>query len=280
MASFLLKWEIIDVIILLGDYMLEVKNIFKQFKMSKKQMKIEGTDVSTKKAVNGVSFKVTPGEIFGLLGPNGAGKTTSLRCIATLFKPDSGEIYVNNIDAIKEDDKVRSKICFLTNELKLEEHFSPDYTFNYFGKLYDLSEEVIEKRKKLLFEKFEISKFREVKIKELSTGMKQKLSIAVSLVHDPEVIIFDEPTNGLDVLTAKVVTDYLQELREQGKTIIISTHIMTVASKLCDRIGVLIDGEIAAQGTVEEILKLTNTSDMEEAFFELYRQRAVVRGEI
>lgn len=250
--------------------MLKVKNLKKVFKLSKKQMALEKTKDKYKKAVDGISFESKPGKIYGLLGPNGAGKTTTLRCIATLIKPNEGEIFVDNLNALKDEEEVRKKLCFLTNELKLDEFFTPNYTINYFGSLYGLSKAEIKKRKDNLFKKFGVDSYQETKIGELSTGMKQKLSIAVSLIHDPDIIIFDEPTNGLDIITAKIVTEYLVELRNAGKTVIISTHIMNVAEKLCDEIAILIDGKIKIEGTLEKILNTTGKDNLEDAFFGLY----------
>ncbi len=175
--------------------MVEVKNLVKVYKLSLKQMKKEKLKESTKVAVNGVSFTANPGEIFGLLGPNGAGKTTTLRCMATLLKPTQGQIQISGLDVEKQSYEVRKKICFLTNELKLDTHFTAQYTMEYFGAFYGLEGTYIKNRTEMLFDRFGISQFRDRKIGEFSTGMKQKLSIAVSLVHDPEVIIFDEPTN-------------------------------------------------------------------------------------
>ena len=128
---------------------------------------------------------------------------------------------------------------------------------------------MLENRKKELFEKFGIEKFEEVKIADLSTGMKQKVSIVISIVHDPDVIIFDEPTNGLDVITAKVVTDFLKELKSQNKIIIISTHIFSLVEKLCDRVGIIINGKMIKSG---ELVELTKEKDLEELFFELYKE--------
>jgi len=256
--------------------MLIVENITKTYRLSKKQMWIENSNNPLKVAANNVSFTVKPGEIFGLLGPNGAGKTTTLRCISTLIKPDKGDAFIelNNerISVVNEDDKARGKLSFLTSELKLEDHFTPNYLFNFFGQLYGLDEDTIAKNKKKLFDTFGINDFAEVKVSQMSTGMKQKTSIAISLVHDPDIIIFDEPTNGLDVLTARTVTDYLQELRNEGKTIVISTHIMSLAAKLCDRIGIIIDGKIRMVGTTEAILEETNTRDLDDAFFEIFKR--------
>ena len=254
--------------------MVEINGLTKVYKLSKKQMAQQKTKNSLKKAVDNVSLSAKKGEIYGLLGPNGAGKTTTLRCVATLLKPTEGSIKVCGYDTVKDGKKVRESIGFLTNEVKLDPQFSPKYLFNFFGTLHGMTQEKIEERRKELFEYFGINEFEDKKIEELSTGMKQKAAIAVSLVHDPEVVIFDEPTSGLDIITARSVTDYLKVLKEQGKLVIISTHIMSEAEKLCDRIGVIIYGKKAAEGTLEEILKMTGTNDLEDAFFELYKKNA------
>lgn len=248
-----------------------VKDLKKTFLLSRKQMKIDKTTSNVKVAVDGVSFTTYSGEIYGLLGPNGAGKTTTLRCISTLIKPDSGSITVNGFD-VKDEINVKRSICFLTNELKLEEQMTPNYAFEYYAKFYGLDQHTINERKEKLFTKFGIEKFKEVKYSDLSTGMKQKTSIVVSLVNDPDIIIFDEPTNGLDILTAKQVTDYLVELKELGKTIIISTHIMSLVDKICDRVGIIINGKMKINDTVENVKKLSSNNDLEEVFFNLYKE--------
>lgn len=250
---------------------LEVKNITKTFSLSKKQQKLERTDVKRKVAVNDLSFTANPGEIFGLLGPNGAGKTTCLRIISTLIKPDSGDVYVGGSSVLKESEDVRSKIGFLTSELKLEDHFTPNYLFMYFGRLHGLEEEVIKERRDSLFKEFGIDRFAEVKVGDLSTGMKQKTSIAISLVHDPDFVIFDEPTNGLDVLTARSVTDYLMNLRNKGKTVILSTHILSVVEKLCDRVGIIINGKMKVCDTLTNVLSQTD-DNLEDLFFKLIQE--------
>ena len=214
----------------------EVKNLKKTFKISKKQQKIQKTKEKIVKAVDGLEFEVNKGEIFGLLGPNGAGKTTTLRMLSTLIKPDEGTIKINGLDIQNDSQEVRRQIGFLTNELKLEGFFTPNYIFDFFSNMYNIDGEKREKRKEELFLRFGIDKFKEVKIDNLSTGMKQKVSLVVSLVHDPDIIIFDEPTNGLDVITAKTVTDFLIEQKERGKTIILSTHIFSLVEKICDHV--------------------------------------------
>ena len=254
--------------------MIKIKELSKIYKLTKKQMMEKKTKKNMMKAVDNLSLRAKSGEIYGLLGPNGAGKTTALRCTATLLKPTNGEISVMGYDTVKDSEDVRKRIGFLTNEIKLDPQFSPKYMFSFFGRLHGLDDKTIEERREKLFDYFGIKDFEDKKIDELSSGMKQKASIAVSLVHNPEVIIFDEPTNGLDIVTARSVTDYLRLLRDEGKTVIISTHIMTEAEKLCDRIGIIINGVLVMEGTLSEILEETKTKDLEDAFFELYKKHS------
>ncbi len=253
--------------------MIEIKHLTKVYKLNKKQMAESKTKNPLKTAVDDLSLKAEEGEIYGLLGLNGAGKTTTLRCIATLIKPTRGEIYVNSHEVQKEPESVRESIGFLTSDIKLDEQFDVDYMFGFFGRLHNIPKDRLEKRKEELFSYFGIQDFAHKKIKELSTGMKQKAAIAVSLVHDPDIVIFDEPTNGLDIVTARSVTDYLKKLRDDGKLVIVSTHIMSEAEKLCDRIGIIIDGYKVAEGTLEQLLEQTNAADLEDAFFEFYKSR-------
>ena len=250
------------------EEILKVDGLSKTFTLSRKQQKIERTAAKKKVAVDNLTFCAYRGEIFGLLGPNGAGKTTTLRMLSTLIKPDSGDAVLDGCSVVRQPEQVRGKIGFLTSELKLEDFFTPNYLFDFFSELHGVPMDVCRDRKQKMFERFGIDKFAEVKVANLSTGMKQKLSLVISLVHDPEVIIFDEPTNGLDVLTARTVTDYLQELRSEGKTIILSTHIFSLVERLCDRVGIIIDGHLTACGTLEEVCDGLN---IEDRFFELYK---------
>lgn len=250
--------------------MIEIKNLTKIFKLTKKMKKELRTKDSEKIAVNNINLNIKEGEIFGILGTNGAGKTTTLRIISTLLKPTSGSVEVNGLDTIKDGEKVREKIGFLTSEIKLDPNFTPDYLFDFFGELRNIPKPTIKERKEKLFSYFGINDFKHKKIEELSTGMKQKAAIAVSLMHNPEIIIFDEPTSGLDIITAKSVLDYIKELKSENKTIIMSTHNMTEAEKVCDRIGIIIDGKLVFQGTIDEVVEKTDAKDLEEAFFKLY----------
>lgn len=253
------------------EELLKVESLCKTFKLSKKQQKLEKTKSREKKAVNDLSFVAYRGEVFGLLGPNGAGKTTTLRMLSTLIKPDSGDALIDGSSIVKNPDEVRGKIGFLTSELKLEDFFTPNYLFNFFSDLYGIAPAVREERKKRLFEKFGVDRFAEVKVANMSTGMKQKVSLIISMVHDPQIIIFDEPTNGLDVITAKVVMDFLLELKAEGKTILVSTHIFNLIEKICDRVGIIIDGKMVCCDTLTNI---TAEKSLEDRFFEIYEEMA------
>lgn len=245
---------------------LKAEHLTKSFRLPLKQQK---TGEKFKLAVNDLSFSAYSGEIFGLLGPNGAGKTTTLRMLATLIKPDSGDAFIDGVSVVSDPYGVRGRIGFLMSELRLEDFFTPDYLFDFFSELHGVPHDVREQRKRSMFARFGIDEFANVKMANLSTGMKQKVSIVISIVHDPDFIIFDEPTNGLDVLTAKTVTDYLSELRGEGKSIILSTHIFSLVEKLCDRVGVMIDGRMVALDT---LAALTKDKSMEEKFFDLYSE--------
>ena len=251
------------------EELLKVTNLKKIFKLSSKQQKLERTKEKTKIAVNEISFEAYKGEVFGLRGPNGAGKTTTLRMLATLIKPDSGDAFIDGISLVEKPESIRERIGFLTSELKLEEFFTPNYLFDFFSELHKVPNDIRDERKKMLFELFGISKFAEVKVADLSTGMKQKISLPVSIVHDPDIIIFDEPTNGLDVLTAKVVTDFIATLKEQGKTVIVSTHIFSLIEKVCDRVGIIINGKMIQCDSLDNIKAGLS---LEDRFFEIYKE--------
>lgn len=252
------------------EEILQVQGLKKTYKLSAKQQKIEKTNEKVKVAVDDLSFTAYKGEVFGLLGPNGAGKTTTLRILSTLIKPDEGDAFISGVSVRKNPELVRSKIGFLTSELKLEDFFTPNYLFDFFADLHGVKPEDRVERKKILFERFGIDKFAEVKVGNLSTGMKQKTSLAISLAHDPEIIIFDEPTNGLDVLTAKVVTDFLLDLKSQGKSIVVSTHIFNLIEKICDRVGIIINGHMEICDTLDAVKQ---GKSLEDRFFEIYEEK-------
>ena len=248
---------------------LRIENVTKEFKLTFRQRQKQKTDAKTLVAVNDLSFKAEPGIIYGLLGPNGAGKTTTLRMIASLIKPKSGHIYLDDKEINDDIYEYRKRIGFLTSELKLDGFFTPIDTITYMGKLYGMSDEEINVRKNMLFRSFGIDKFQNTPIKDLSTGMKQKVSLAISLCHDPDVVIFDEPTNGLDVIAAKDVEDFLVEMKKQNKIIIISTHIFSLVEKLCDHVGIIVSGKLIKDAPLKDIQK---EGTLEEVFFKLYEE--------
>ena len=248
---------------------LRIEHVSKEFKLTWRQRQKQKTDKKTLVAVDDLSFKAEPGLIYGLLGPNGAGKTTTLRMIASLIKPKEGKIYLDDKEINDDIYAYRKRIGFLTSELKLDGFFTPIDTITYMGKLYGMNEQEITMRKNMLFRSFGIESFQNTPIKDLSTGMKQKVSLAVSLCHDPDVVIFDEPTNGLDVIAAKDVEDFLREIKKQNKIIIISTHIFSLVEKLCDHVGIIISGKLIKDAPLKEIQK---DGTLEEVFFKLYEE--------
>jgi sodium transport system ATP-binding protein len=220
-------------------------------------------------AVNDVTFTVSKGEIFGLLGLNGAGKTTTLRILATILKPTSGFVTLNGIDVVKEPEKAKAKLGFLTGATGLYGRLKAREMIEYFGQLYGLSPDESRRRTEELVRIFKLGEFAEVKCDKLSSGNKQKVSIARTMVHDPEAIILDEPTIGLDVITSRAVVNFIFAEKARSKAIIFSTHIMHEAEKLCDRIGVIHKGKIIAVGSPKELKTQTGREDMDDVFVKL-----------
>jgi sodium transport system ATP-binding protein len=217
-------------------------------------------------AVSGVSFSCRPGEIYGLLGANGAGKTTLLRMLATILTPTEGAATVAGFDVARDPQKVRSSVGFLSTATALYGRLSAQEMVEYFGRLYGLDEAALRRRIDELFARLEMNEFRDRRCDKLSSGMKQKVSIARTLVHDPSVMIFDEPTGGLDVMAARAILAFIRECRENGKTVVFSTHVMSEAEKLCDRIGILQDGKLLAEGTLAELRARYGLQDLEDLF--------------
>jgi len=233
-------------------------------------------------ALNGVSFDVRAGEIFGLLGPNGAGKTTCLRILSTVLQPTSGRASVAGYDVVRHPEEVRANIGFMSGNTGVYDRMTAAEMVEHFGRLYGLSDEMLGRRLDEIFDMLQMQDIRDLLGSKMSTGMKQKVSIARTIIHDPPVLIFDEPTIGLDVLVARAVLKAIASLREQGKCIIFSTHIMREVEKLCDRIAIIHRGRILAQGSVKELEQQYNERDMEELFFDLIsrhdRGREVAAG--
>lgn len=245
---------------------LVVKNLTKKFEskkgglFSRKEYKV---------AVDNISFEIYEGDIFGLVGPNGAGKTTTMRMLATLLKPNEGQIFYNDKSISDDPEGIRAEFAFLTAELHLDKDSTPNEMFDYFAELYHIPAEEAKARKEKLFAKFGIDEFADKKISKLSQGMKQKASLAISVLHDPKFIIFDEPTNGLDVLAAKEVKDFIVDMQKEGKCIIISTHIFDLIEKTCNKVGLIINGKMLANDTLENVMK---GRSLEEAFYDIYTE--------
>jgi len=220
-------------------------------------------------AVNDVSFEVSPGEIFGLLGLNGAGKTTTLRLLAGLLKPNSGTALLNGIDITKYPEAAKAKLGFITGSTGLYGRLKAIEMIVYFGRLYGLSAAKATTRAKELMEMLSMTEYSEVKCDKLSTGTRQKVSIARTMIHDPEVIILDEPTAGLDVIAGRAVVEFINAEKARSKTIIFSTHVMHEAEKLCDRVGIIHKGKILQIGIPLELNRDAGCSDLDDTFVKL-----------
>ena len=205
------------------------------------------------RAVAGISLRASPGQIYGLLGANGAGKTTMLRMLATLLKPTSGTAIVAGYDVVQEPEKVRANVGFLAASTALYGRLTAREIIGYFGRLNGLDDGAIKTRIQVLADQLEMHEFLDRRCEKFSTGMKQKTSIARTLIHDPAVMIFDEPTLGLDVMTARAIVKFVRECKARGKTVIYSTHVMSEVEKLCDTIGVIHDGRLLTEGSLSEL---------------------------
>ena len=223
-------------------------------------------------ALDQVSFTVGQGEIFGLLGPNGAGKTTALRILSTVLRPTSGTARVNGFDVVSHPYEVRHSIGFVSSNTAIYDRMTAWEMVEYFGKLYGLSPERLDERMHRVFEQLQMREIRDVAGARMSTGMKQKVNIARAIVHDPPVLVFDEASLGLDVLVARALLDIIDSLRDDGKCIIFSTHIMREVERLCDRVGILYRGKMLAAGTLQDLAQRYDESDFEELFFRLLKE--------
>ncbi|MFA5264095.1 MAG: ATP-binding cassette domain-containing protein [Opitutaceae bacterium] len=217
-------------------------------------------------AVDRLSFTCIPGRIYGLLGANGAGKTTTLRMLATLLKPTSGGAIVAGCDVGGEPERVRSKIGFLATSTALYARLTARETIAYFGRLHGMADPEIEARIRQLSEELGLGEFLDRRVDKFSSGMKQRTSVARTVVNDPEVLILDEPTLGLDVMAARSILRFVRGCRDRGKTVVYSTHVMSEAEKLCDTIGIIHRGRLVAEGTLDQFRSRYGETDLEEIF--------------
>ncbi len=240
--------------------MLQVENLSKSFRDLRRGQVL---------AVDRVSFEARAGEIFGLLGPNGAGKTTCMRILCTVLRPTGGTARLAGYDVVTQANQVRQHIGFLSANTAIYDRMSAWELVEYFGRLYGLEGERLRARMEEVFASLQMNEFRDVLGAKMSTGMRQKVSIARAIIHDPPILIFDEPTLGLDVLVARAVLDNIRRLRDLGKCVVFSTHIMREVEKLCDRVAVISRGRIRAAGTLDELRRQHGEEDLEELFFAL-----------
>jgi sodium transport system ATP-binding protein len=236
---------------------IEVRQLTKMFRDRK---------LGAVRAVDAVQFQCDPGQIYGLLGANGAGKTTTLRMLATLLKPSSGTASVAGHDIVRDPYGVRARIGFISSGTALYARLTARETAEYFGRLHGVGEDVLQRRIRELFSTLEMDEFEDRRCDKLSSGMKQKVSIVRTLIHDPPVMIFDEPTIGLDVMTARTIVNFIRDCRQRGKTVILSTHVMSEAEKLCDRICIIDHGRLRAEGTLEQLRAQFQATDLEDVF--------------
>jgi sodium transport system ATP-binding protein len=240
--------------------MIEVRDLSKWFR---------GPGGQRVAAVDAVRFTVRPGEVFGLLGPNGAGKTTTLRMLCTVLTPSAGTATIADYDVVTQPGEVRRHVGFLSANTGVYDRMTAWELVEYYGRLHQVPPDELRARMEDLFTTLQMTEFKDVRGAKLSTGMKQKLSIARAMVNDPPVLIFDEPTAGLDVLVQRAVLNNIKQLRERGKTIIFSTHIMHEVEKLCDRVAIMSKGKVVVCGTLNELRELYKQDDLEELFFSL-----------
>lgn len=220
-------------------------------------------------AVDGVSLQARAGEIFGLLGPNGAGKTTLLRVLATIFSPTSGTAEIGGYDIVRDPAKVRAQIGYLTGAAGLYERLTGRQLLHYFASLYGMKDAAAKQRINGLIEELDMGSYIDGRCDKYSTGQKQRVSIARSVVHDPPILFFDEPTNGLDLIAARTVVRYIRDRRAAGKCVVFSTHIMSEVEALCDRIAIIYQGKVAGIGTMDELRAQTGKHLFEDVFLRI-----------
>ncbi len=246
--------------------MIQLENVSKEFQLSKQQRKELNTNATSIKAVDDISFTCQPGRIFSLLGPNGAGKTTTLRMISTILEPTSGIITVSGHDVKKSGHEVRNSIGFLTGSTGLYQRLTPNELIQYFANLYRVDTATFKERKERLYTLLDMHDFQNKRIGQLSTGMKQKVSITRTMIHDPKVVVFDEPTSGLDVITAENIIQLIRQCRKEGKTVIFSSHIMSEVDLLCDDLAIIHKGKLCFNDTMEVFRKEMGDVSLTEAF--------------
>jgi sodium transport system ATP-binding protein len=221
------------------------------------------------KAVNGVSFEARDGEITGLLGPNGAGKTTTLRMLYSLLPPDQGEIRIDGLDPTHDAMEIKRTLGVVPDNRGLYSRLTARENITYFGELHGMSKKAIEERIETLTATLDMGDFINRRTEGFSQGQNVKVAIARAMVHEPQTVLLDEPSNGLDVMSTRALRNYIRELRAAGHSVVLSTHIMQEVAALCDRIVIIAKGEVAADGTTSELLERSGCDSLEDAFVKL-----------
>ncbi|NEZ02617.1 ATP-binding cassette domain-containing protein [Wenzhouxiangella sp. XN201] len=237
--------------------MIEAKNLRKTFNKGKVV------------AVDNVSFTARDGEITGLLGPNGAGKTTTLRMLYTLLSPDSGHMRIDGIDPQAQPLSIKRALGVVPDSRGLYDRLTARENIRYYGKLHGLGRADIERRIDEMVEILDMSEFIDRRTTGFSQGQRVKVAIARALIHEPRTVLLDEPSNGLDVMTTRALREFLRQLKSKGCCVVLSTHIMQEVAALCDRIVIIADGKVAAEGTSEELLASSGEANLEDAFVKL-----------
>jgi sodium transport system ATP-binding protein len=245
--------------------MIELTDLYKSFLVKDKKTRAKRRI----EAVRGISLTVQPGEIYGLLGPNGAGKSTTLRMIAGLMRPDHGRIEICGVDTQTRPEQARALVGYLSTDISVYHRFTPRELLKLFGEFQGVEARVAERRGMHLLDQLGLADFVDVRMEGFSGGQKQKVSIARALLHDPRAVIFDEPTTGLDVLTAKTVLDLLRVMKAEGRSVVVSTHVMPMVEAICDRVGIIFDGVLHGDAPPREILARWGVATLDEVFFKL-----------
>ncbi|MFO7997737.1 MAG: ATP-binding cassette domain-containing protein [Bacteroidales bacterium] len=252
--------------------MIEVNELCKDFSLSKKQRAEMGRSEKMLRVLDRVSFRCEPGRIFSLLGPNGAGKTTTLRIISTILSATSGSVRVCGLDTAKNGSAVRARIGFLTGTTGLYERLTPNEIVRYYARLNGVAKATMESRREALFSLLDMHEFAGKRIGKLSTGMKQKVNIVRTMIHDPEVVVFDEPTAGLDVIAAKNIIDLIRDCKQKNKTVIFSSHIMSEVDLLCDDLAIIHKGKILYNETMAHFRKNMRGESLTDGFIRIVNE--------
>ncbi|QBY05831.1 ATP-binding cassette domain-containing protein [Thalassotalea sp. HSM 43] len=257
--------------------MISVENLSKCF-VTKAKKSLDSNKVDPRDhgnlfyALKDVSFHCGKGEVLGLLGPNGAGKTTALRILSTALKPDSGQVIVNDVDVLKKPLVAKEKIGFLSGKTGLYGRLTARENIEFFARLHGVNDEFLKNDAERIYENLAITAYLDRRVEHLSTGMQQKVSIARAVIHEPEVVVLDEPTTGLDIMATETIMEFVQYIRSQGTAVIFSTHHLDEIALLADRVSVIFQGNSCFDGTVDDFQQHADDLDLRKAFMNVLRE--------